>query len=192
MYTRYIEFRFPELMYYFFILQEEYVREGISWKQIDYFNNAVVCQLIEEKVPKPGIMAVSDDVCASQHGVQEGADQNLRQKLTASCTTNRYFEGSGCGFIIHHYAGTTYKSVLKCKLYLLQKKLGIAGEVNYDVEGFCERNKDVFYDDLIQLMQSSKSSFIRSLFPEDLSQKTNKKRPITASAKIKSQVKFLQ
>ena len=62
--------------------------------------------------------------------------------------------------------------------------------MNYDVEGFCERNKDVFYDDLIQLMQSSKSSFIRSLFPEDLSQKTNKKRPITASAKIKSQVKF--
>ena len=87
------------------------MREGISWKQIDYFNNAVVCQLIEEKVPKPGIMAVLDDVCASQHGVREGADQNLRQKLTASCTTNRYFEGSGCGFIIHHYAGTTYKSV---------------------------------------------------------------------------------
>ena len=64
--------------------------------------------------------------------------------------------------------------------------------MNYNVDGFCERNKDVFYDDLIELMQSSKSSFIKRLFPEDLSQKMNKKRPITASAKIKSQVKFLQ
>ena len=63
--------------------------------------------------------------------------------------------------------------------------------MNYDVDGFCERNKDVFYDDLIEVMQSSKSSFIRSLFPEDLSQKTNKKRPITASTKIKSQLKIL-
>ena len=62
--------------------------------------------------------------------------------------------------------------------------------MNYNVEGFCERNKDVFYDDLIELMQSSKSSFIKRLFPEDLSQKMNKKRPITASAKIKSQVIF--
>ena len=56
-------------------------------------------------------------------------------------------------------------------------------------QGFCERNKDVFYDDLIELMQSSSSEFIRKLFPEDLVEKAkNRKRPITAGAKIKSQV----
>ena len=56
-------------------------------------------------------------------------------------------------------------------------------------QGFCERNKDVFYDDLIELMQSSSSVFIRKLFPEDLVEKAkNRKRPITAGAKIKSQV----
>ena len=42
----------------FFQFQEEYVREGISWKEIKYFNNKVVCSLIEDKTPKPGIMAV--------------------------------------------------------------------------------------------------------------------------------------
>ena len=26
--------------------------EGIQWKAIEYFNNAIVCQLIEEKLPK--------------------------------------------------------------------------------------------------------------------------------------------
>ena len=44
--------------------QEEYVQEGIAWTPIKYFDNAVVCKLIEEKQPSPGIMAVMDDVCA--------------------------------------------------------------------------------------------------------------------------------
>jgi len=28
--------------------QEEYLKEGIQWTPIDYFNNAIICQLIEE------------------------------------------------------------------------------------------------------------------------------------------------
>jgi myosin-1 len=63
-----------------------------------------------------------------------------------------------------------------------------AGVVQYNVEGFCERNRDIFYDDLIELMQTSESDFIQNLFPENLAQKTSKKRPVTASAKIKYQV----
>ena len=42
----------------------------------------------------------------------------------------------------------------------------IPGVVWYDVDGFCERNKDVFYQDLVEMMKSSESQFIRSLFPE--------------------------
>lgn len=30
--------------------QEEYVSEGIKWTPIDYFNNKIVCDLIESKV----------------------------------------------------------------------------------------------------------------------------------------------
>ena len=30
--------------------QEEYVQEGIKWVPIDYFNNRIVCELIESKV----------------------------------------------------------------------------------------------------------------------------------------------
>ena len=30
--------------------QEEYVQEGIKWTPIDYFNNKIVCDLIELKV----------------------------------------------------------------------------------------------------------------------------------------------
>lgn len=30
--------------------QEEYVQEGIKWTPIEYFNNKIVCDLIESKV----------------------------------------------------------------------------------------------------------------------------------------------
>lgn len=29
--------------------QEEYLREGIAWENIEYFNNKIICDLIEEK-----------------------------------------------------------------------------------------------------------------------------------------------
>lgn len=35
------------------LLQEEYVSEGIKWTEIEYFNNKIVCDLIENKRP-PG------------------------------------------------------------------------------------------------------------------------------------------
>ena len=56
--------------------QEEYVSEGIQWSPIDYFNNKIVCDLIESKTP-PGMMAVMDDVCATMHAVSSGADDTL-------------------------------------------------------------------------------------------------------------------
>ena len=94
---------------YFDSLQEEYVQEGIAWTEINYFNNAIVCQLIEEKLPKPGVMAVLDDVCATQHGVHQGADEKLKAKLRDNCrnhNSKEFFEDTSLGFKIHHYAGT--------------------------------------------------------------------------------------
>jgi len=43
---------------------------------IDYFNNKIVCELIESKT-LPGIMSILDDVCATMHAVTEGADEKL-------------------------------------------------------------------------------------------------------------------
>lgn len=35
--------------------QEEYVQEGIRWTPIEYFNNKVVCDLIENKLVRTGL-----------------------------------------------------------------------------------------------------------------------------------------
>ncbi|XP_019328095.1 PREDICTED: unconventional myosin-If [Aptenodytes forsteri] len=148
--------------------QEEYVQEGIKWTQIQYFNNKVVCDLIENKLNPPGIMSVLDDVCATMHATGEGADQTLLQKLQAAVGTHEHFNSWSSGFVIHHYAG----------------------KVSYDVNGFCERNRDVLFTDLIELMQSSEYGFIRMLFPEKLDS-DKKGRPTTAGSKIKKQANDL-
>ncbi|KAM8876244.1 unconventional myosin-Ie isoform 2-T2 [Synchiropus picturatus] len=147
--------------------QEEYVQEGIKWTPIDYFNNKIVCDLIESKSP-PGVMCILDDVCATMHAVGEGADQTMLQKLRVQINTHEHFNSWNQGFIIHHYAG----------------------KVSYDADGFCERNRDVLFTDLIELMQSSQIAFIRALFPENLNAE-KKGRPTTAGSKIKKQANDL-
>ncbi|CAL1611601.1 unnamed protein product [Knipowitschia caucasica] len=147
--------------------QEEYVQEGIQWTPIDYFNNKVVCDLIESKSP-PGVMCVLDDVCATMHAKGEGADITLLQKLQGQMGSLEHFSSWNQGFIIHHYAG----------------------KVSYDVSGFCERNRDVLFSDIIELMQSSEFPFIRALFPENL-EAEKRGRPSTVGSKIKKQANAL-
>lgn len=40
--------------------QAEYVREGIPWREIQYFDNRIICELIESR---NGILALLDDYC---------------------------------------------------------------------------------------------------------------------------------
>ncbi|KAH9270279.1 hypothetical protein BASA83_007618 [Batrachochytrium salamandrivorans] len=143
--------------------QEEYQREGIKWTPIDYFNNKIVVELIESKRP-PGIMAILDDVCFTMHAVTEGADQQFVQKLESAVRGHKHYQGTQNQFVIHHYAGS----------------------VAYDCKGFTESNKDTLFKDLIHLMQTTTSPFIRNLFPEEVDD-SDKKRPTTVSFKIKNQ-----
>ncbi|CAG2065966.1 unnamed protein product, partial [Timema podura] len=111
---------------------EEYVAENIKWTPIEYFNNKVVCDLIESKRP-PGLFSVLDDVCATMHAVSEGVDSDLQKQMTKTAGGHQHYQSCSEGFIIHHYAGI----------------------VTYNVEGFCDRNRDLLFPDLIELMQSS-------------------------------------
>lgn len=41
--------------------QEEYRREGIEWKNVDFFNNQIICDLVEQ--PHKGVLAILDEAC---------------------------------------------------------------------------------------------------------------------------------
>jgi myosin-1 len=147
--------------------QEEYKQEGIKWTDIDYFNNKIVCDLIESKNNPPGLFSLCDDIVLTMHATGDGADQQLLQKLQKSYASHPHFNSNSVGFIVKHYAG----------------------DVSYDINGFCEKNRDVLFQDLIDLMKSSGEPFISRLFPDQ--QLGAGKRPTTAGNKIKTQANQL-
>ncbi|OZJ01921.1 Myosin-1, partial [Bifiguratus adelaidae] len=141
--------------------QEEYVREQIKWTPIDFFNNKVVCDLIEEKRP-PGIIAALNDACATAHADSGAADNSFVQRL-GFLSDNPHFESRGSKFLVRHYAG----------------------DVLYNIEGMTDKNKDQLSKDLLELVASSSNGFLAALFPERID-KDSKKRPPTAGDRIKA------
>jgi len=146
--------------------QEEYNQEGIRWEPIKYFNNQIVCDLIEGKKP-PGIFSVLDDVCFTIHATSKGTDVKFLQKMHGTFSGHLHFRGFDSAFTVKHYAG----------------------EVTYEVEGFCDKNKDTLFNDLIEMFQCSNNKFLVGLFPENT--KDTRKRPTTAGFKIKTSAQKL-
>lgn len=140
--------------------QEEYVREQIKWTPIKYFNNKIVCDLIEERRP-PGIFAALNDACATAHADPAAADNSFVQR-TAMLSSNAHFEARGSQFLVRHYAG----------------------DVMYNVAGMTDKNKDSLIKDLLDLVGSSGNTFLQTLFP-DRPDPNSKKRPPTAGDRIK-------
>ncbi|CBH10638.1 myosin IB heavy chain, putative [Trypanosoma brucei gambiense DAL972] len=161
--------------------QEEYVREKIPWEEIKYFNNKVVCDLIEGMQP-PGLFPIFDDVCATMAKEKESvADIKMLDKLDAVHAGNRHFNRTERGFFVKHYAG----------------------DVHYDADGFTNRNKDTLSPDLIGLLRSVTNRFILDILAETLNEAAEaesaavsgaggrKKRSTTAGSKIRQQAGHL-
>lgn len=141
--------------------QEEYAREQIQWTPINYFDNKIVCELIEEKRP-PGVFAALNDACATAHADPGAADQTFVQRLNA-LSSNPHFQPRQGQFIIKHYAG----------------------DVSYAVEGMTDKNKDQLLKDILNLVGASSNNFVHALFPNQVNQ-DDKRRPPTAGDKIKA------
>ena len=140
--------------------QEEYAKEQIKWTPIKYFDNKVVCDLIEERRP-PGVFAALNDACATAHADPAAADQTFVQRLNV-LASNQHFQPRQGQFIIKHYAG----------------------DVAYAVDGMTDKNKDQLLKDILILVNQSSNKFMHTLFPAPVDT-DNKRRPPTAGDKIK-------
>ncbi|KAK4550199.1 hypothetical protein LTR36_003166 [Oleoguttula mirabilis] len=141
--------------------QEEYEREQIQWTPIKYFDNKVVCELIEEKRP-PGVFAALNDACATAHADPSAADQTFVSRLNALSGNPNFAPRQG-QFVIKHYAG----------------------DVSYAVEGMTDKNKDQLLKDILNLVAQSGNQFVHTMFPHEVDQ-DNRRRPPTAGDKIKA------
>ncbi|XP_076356259.1 myosin 95E isoform X4 [Tachypleus tridentatus] len=150
--------------------QEEYVREGIQWVHVDYFNNAVICDLIEKN--NHGILSLLDEECLRPGPV---SDETFLFKLTKACQDNPYFESRGCKNFLSDNT-LSYQS-FRLRHY--------AGAVTYSVTGFIEKNNDLLYRDLSQAMYNCEHPLLKTLFPEGNPRRTTLKRPTTTGIQFK-------
>ncbi|XP_047456896.1 unconventional myosin-Ib isoform X8 [Mugil cephalus] len=155
--------------------QEEYIREGIEWTNIEYFNNAIICDLIENN--QNGILAMLDEECLRPGTV---TDETFLDKLNTICAEHQHFESrlsKNSKFLNDH---SLPHSCFRIQHY--------AGKVLYRVEGFVDKNNDLLYRDLSQAMYKANHSLIKQLFPEGNPAKVNLKRPPTAGSQFKASV----
>ncbi|XP_055360876.1 unconventional myosin-Ib isoform X4 [Betta splendens] len=155
--------------------QEEYIREGIEWTNIEYFNNAIICDLIENN--QNGILAMLDEECLRPGTV---TDETFLDKLNTVCAEHQHFESrlsKNSKFLTDHS--------LPHNCFRIQH---YAGKVLYRAEGFVDKNNDLLYRDLSQAMYKANHCLIKQLFPEGNPAKVNLKRPPTAGFQFRASV----
>ncbi|XP_037294343.1 myosin heavy chain 95F-like [Manduca sexta] len=142
--------------------QEEYAREGIQWTPIKYFNNRIICELID--APHQGIIAIMDEACLNPTKI---SDQQLLEAMDKRLNGHKHYTSRqlcptdkklkhGVDFRITHYAG----------------------DVTYAATGFMDKNKDSLWQDLKRLLHNSENRSLADMWPEGGTDiQTTSKRP---------------
>ncbi|XP_032879640.1 unconventional myosin-Ib isoform X6 [Amblyraja radiata] len=158
--------------------QEEYIKEGIEWTHIEYFNNAIICELIENNTN--GILAMLDEECLRPGTV---SDETFLEKLNQVCAVHERFESR-----MSKSSRFLNDTSLPHNCFRIQH---YAGKVMYHVAGFVDKNNDLLYRDLSQAMWKTNHSLVKSLFPEGNPAKMSLKRPPTAGSQFRASVATL-
>ncbi|XP_058853990.1 unconventional myosin-Ic isoform X2 [Acipenser ruthenus] len=149
--------------------QEEYEAEGITWEPVQFFNNKIICDLVEEKFK--GIISILDEECLRPG---DASDLTFLEKLEDKL-------GGHAHFVTHKLADGKTRKVMGREEFRL---LHYAGEVNYNVNGFLDKNNDLLFRNLKEAMCQSENKILNLCF--DQSDLTDKKRPETAATQFKA------
>jgi len=120
--------------------QEEYDKEGIPWSFIEFPENQDVLDLIDQK--PSGIINILHDQCRTPGA----SDKTFSLLMYDKCGDHARFEADSRQvaeqlFAVHHYAGL----------------------VEYNVEGFVEKNRDELPKEASDLLLSSNNEFVKTL-----------------------------
>ncbi|KAF5288574.1 hypothetical protein FQA39_LY15353 [Lamprigera yunnana] len=147
--------------------QEYYTKEAINWKHINFVDNQVVVDMIGSK--PMNMMSLIDD----ESKFPKGTDSTMLSKLHTNHGTNdAYIKPKSdlvLAFGIHHFAGSVY----------------------YEVQGFLEKNRDTFSQDLKKLIQQSQNQYLKQLFQNDFNSDSGSKRMFTLSSQFRSSLDVL-
>uniref|UniRef100_A0A3B5LAJ1 Unconventional myosin-Id n=1 Tax=Xiphophorus couchianus TaxID=32473 RepID=A0A3B5LAJ1_9TELE len=151
--------------------QEEYQREGIPWKHIDYFNNQIIVDLVEQQ--HKGIFSVLDEACMN---VGKVTDEVFLQGLNVKLAKHAHFTS--------RKLSPTDKSLEFDRDFRIRH---YAGDVAYSVVGFIDKNKDTLFQDFKRLLYNSSNPVLKGMWPEGKLRITEvTKRPLTAATIFKN------
>ncbi len=148
--------------------QEEYNNENINWKKIEFIDNQEILDMIAVK--PMNIIALIDE----ESKFPKGTDLSCLEKL--------------------HKFHSSHKNYLKPKSSAIHAfgLVHFAGNVEYNVKNFLEKNRDTFSSDLMQLIQTSQNRFLAGLFTTEMQigSETRKRTP-TLGAQFKKSLDSL-
>uniref|UniRef100_A0AAX7TAT6 Unconventional myosin-Id n=1 Tax=Astatotilapia calliptera TaxID=8154 RepID=A0AAX7TAT6_ASTCA len=154
--------------------QDEYQREGIPWKHIDYFNNQIIVDLVEQQ--HKGIFAVLDEACMN---VGKVTDEVFLQGLNTKLAKHAHYT-SRCFRAAEDFSASPFMlppSLLCCHWPTYM----------YSVVGFIDKNKDTLFQDFKRLLYNSSNSVLKAMWPEGKLRITEvTKRPLTAATLFKN------
>uniref|UniRef100_A0A7N6BCI0 Unconventional myosin-Va n=1 Tax=Anabas testudineus TaxID=64144 RepID=A0A7N6BCI0_ANATE len=130
-------------MHVFKLEQEEYMKEQIPWTLIDFYDNQPCINLIEAKM---GILDLLDEECKMPKGSDDSWAQKLYNTHLKTCSLFEKPRMSNRAFIIQHFAD----------------------KVEYQCEGFLEKNKDTVNEEQINVLKASKFDLLVELFQDEL------------------------
>uniref|UniRef100_A0AAR2IM92 Unconventional myosin-Va n=1 Tax=Pygocentrus nattereri TaxID=42514 RepID=A0AAR2IM92_PYGNA len=129
-------------MHVFKLEQEEYMKEQIPWTLIDFYDNQPCINLIEAKM---GVLDLLDEECKMPKGSDDSWAQKLYNTHLKTCSLFEKPRMSNKAFIIQHFAD----------------------KVEYQCEGFLEKNKDTVNEEQIHVLKASKFDLLVELFRDE-------------------------
>uniref|UniRef100_A0A8K9Y533 Myosin VIIBa n=1 Tax=Oncorhynchus mykiss TaxID=8022 RepID=A0A8K9Y533_ONCMY len=147
--------------------QDEYARENIVWKHIDYNDNQRTLDVLANK--SLNILALIDE----ESNFPKGTDTTMINKMNQ-------VHGKGDVYVPPKNNHDTQFGIQH-----------FAGVVHYDSKGFLEKNRDALSTDLIQLVEKSSNKMLKQAFQNELSSNGEIKRAPTLSGQFRQSLDAL-
>ncbi|KAM9469253.1 unconventional myosin-VIIa [Clarias gariepinus] len=133
--------------------QEEYLKEGVKWKNISYSDNQHTLDLLASQ--PLNLLSLIDE----ETHFPKGTDKSMVEKMNNHHSSSKIYVPPKANHIlefgVRHFAGVVY----------------------YDCKGFLEKNRDVLSLDIITLIQKSSSKMLKLIFETELN--TCRALPVT-------------
>merc|ERR1712025_1409370 len=148
----------------FVLEQEEYVREGIEWANVDFGMDLQACITMFEK--PMGLLAIFEEESLFPKATDQSFAAKLHENLLGKCPNFQKPSPKpdpGAHFAVVHYAAT----------------------VSYNLTAWLEKNKDPLNDTIIELFKNGSNPLLVNIFYDHPGQPTEVKKDAGGGGKKK-------